>query len=145
MASTTAICDSYRGELHQAIHDFTTSTGDTFKLSMYTSTATNGAATTAYTATNEIAGTGYTATGGTLVIPASVPTVGSNKSFIDFTDLVFSTASITAASCLIYNDTAAGDPSVQVHDFGGDKTSSAADFTIQFPAFDATNAIQRLA
>ena len=145
MASTTAICDSYRGELHQGIHDFTTSTGDTFKLAMYTSTATNGAATTAYSVTNEISGTGYSAGGGTLVIPASVPTVGSNKSFIDFTDLVFSTATITAASLLIYNDTAAGDPAVQVHDFGGDKSSSAADFTIQFPAFDATNAIQRLA
>ena len=145
MASTTAICDSYKGELHQAVHDFTTSTGDTFKWAMYTSTATHGAATTAYSVTNEIAGTGYSAGGGTLVIPASVPTVGSNKSFIDFNDLTFSTATITAASGLLYNDTAAGDPSVQVHDFGGDKTSTAADFTIQFPAFDATNAIQRLA
>ncbi len=145
MASTTAITDSYKQELHKAIHDFTTSTGDTFKLALYTSTATNDASTTAFTVTNEISGTGYTSGGGTLVIPASVPTIASNKSIIDFTDLVFSTASFTAASCLIYNDTAAGDPSVQVHDFGGDKTASAADFTIQFPAFDATNAIQRLA
>jgi len=145
MASTTAITTSYKGELYKGIHDFTTSIGDTYKLSLYTSTAVNNANTTAFTVTNEISGTGYTSGGGTLVIPASVPTTGSGKAFIDFNDLVFSTASFTAASCLIYNDTAAGDPSVQVHDFGGDKTASAADFTIQFPAFDATNAIQRLA
>jgi len=145
MASTTAITDSYKGELHQGIHNFTTTTGNTFKLSLYTSAATNGAATTGYTATNEISGTGYSATGGTLVIPANVPTVVSNKSIIDFDDLVFSTATFTAASALIYNDTASGDPSVQVHDFGGNKTATNANFTITFPAFDATNAIQRLA
>lgn len=145
MASTTAITDSYKKELHEGVHTIKTTGGDTFKLSLYTSTATNGSGTTAYTVTNEISGTGYTATGGTLVIPASVPTIASNKSIIDFNDLVFSTATFTAASCLIYNDTAVGDPSMQVHDFGGDKTATAADFTIQFPAFDATNAIQRLA
>lgn len=143
MASTTAICTSFKQELMVKGHDFTTSTGDTFKIALYTSSATNGAATTAYSATNEVSGTGYTATGNTLT--NVTPTTSGTTAYTDFADTTWSTATITAASCLIYNDTAAGDPSVLVQDFGGDKTSTAADFTISFPTADASNAILRLA
>jgi hypothetical protein len=143
MASTTAICTSFKQELMVKGHDFTTSTGDTFKIALYTSSATNGAATTSYSATNEVSGTGYTATGNTLT--NVTPTTSGTTAYTDFADTTWSTATITAASCLIYNDTAAGDPSVLVQDFGGDKTSTAADFTISFPTADASNAILRLA
>lgn len=143
MASTTAICTSFKQELMVKGHDFTNSTGDTFKIALYTSSATNGAATTAYSATNEVSGTGYTATGNTLT--NVTPTTSGTTAYTDFADTTWSTATITAASCLIYNDTASGDPSVLVQDFGGDKTSTAADFTISFPTADASNAILRLA
>ena len=124
-------------------HDFTNSTGDTFKLALYTSSATLGASTTAYSATNEASGTGYSAGGGTLT--NVTPTTSGTTALTDFADLTFSSATITANGALIYNDTAAGDPSVVVLAFGGDKTSTAGDFTIQFPAADASNAIIRIA
>jgi len=137
------MCTSFKKELLTATHDFTASTGSTFKLALYTNSASFTAATTAYTATNEVSGTGYSAGGGTLtnVTPTSSGTTG----LTDFDDLTFSTATITARGALIYNDTAAGDPSVVVLDFGGDKTSTAGDFTIVFPTADASNAIIRIA
>lgn len=143
MASTTAICTSFKQELMVKGHDFTLSTGDTFNISLYTSTATNSAATTAFTATNEVSGTGYTTKGNTLT--NVTPTTSGTTAFTDFADTTWSTSTITAASCLVFNDTDAGDASVFVQDFGGDKTSTAADFTITFPAADASNAILRLA
>lgn len=143
MASTTGICTSFKQELLVKGHDFTASTGDTFRIALYTSTATNGAATTAYSATNEVSGTGYTAAGNALT--NVTPTTSGTTAITDFADTTWSTATITAASCLIYNDTDAGNASVQVHDFGGDKTSTAADFTITFPTADASNAIIRIA
>jgi len=106
-------------------------------------TATLGAATTAYSATNEASGTGYSAGGGTLT--NVTPTTSGTTALTDFADLTFSSATITANGALIYNDTAAGDPSVVVLAFGGDKSSSAGDFTIQFPTADASNAIIRIA
>lgn len=142
MASTTAMCTSFKVELLNGIHDFRT-TGDAFKIALYTSTATHDATTTAYSATNEIAGTGYTATGENLT--EVNPTSSGTTAFTDFADVTWSAATFTAASALIYNDTEAGDPSVSVHDFAGDKTATGGDFTIQFPAADATNAIIRLA
>lgn len=137
------MCTSFKKELMTATHDFTASTGNTFKLAMYTNSASFDASTTAYTATNEVSGTGYSAGGGTLT--NVTPTTSGTTAFADFADLTFSTATITARGALIYNDTASGDPSVVVLDFGADKTSTAGDFTIVFPTADASNAIIRIA
>ena len=137
------MCTSFKQELLEAVHNFKNSGGSTFKLALYTNSASFDASTTAYTATNEVSGTGYTAGGGTLT--RVDPTTSGTTAFTDFDDLTFSSATITARGALIYNDTAAGDPSVVVLDFGADKTSTAGDFTIVFPAADASNAIIRIA
>jgi hypothetical protein len=142
MAITQAMCTSFKKELLEAVHNFKNSGGDTFKIALYTSSATMSAATTAYSATNEVSGTGYTAAGNTLtrVDPSSSGTTG----FTDFADTTWSSASITARGALIYNDTDS-DKAVAVLDFGADKTASGGDFTITFPAADASNAIIRIA
>jgi hypothetical protein len=138
------MCTSFKVELMKAVHNFTTGTGNTFKLALYDNSASFTAATTAYTATNEVANSGsYSAGGGTLT--NVTPTSTSTTAFTDFADLSFTTATITAYGALIYNDTAAGDPTVCVLDFGGAKTSTAGTFTIVFPAADSTNAIIRIA
>ena len=137
------MCTSFKQELLTATHDFTNSTRNTFKLALYDNNASFTASTTAYTATNEVAGTGYSAGGGTLT--NVTPTTSGTTALTDFADLTFSTATITARGALIYNDTAAGDPSVVVLDFGADKTSTAGYFTIFFPTADASNAIIRIA
>ena len=144
MAITQALCTSFKQEILQAVHDFTASTGNTFKLALYTSSATLSAATTAYSATNEVGNSGsYSAGGGTLT--NVTPTTSGTTAFTDFDDISFTSATITARGALIYNDTAAGDPSVAVLDFGGDKTSTSGTFTVQFPTADASNAIIRIA
>lgn len=147
MAITQAMCSSFKQELLQGQHDFTASTGHTFKLALYTSSATLGASTTDYATTNEVSGTGYTAGGGTLT--NVTPTLDGTTAITDFADLTFSTATITANGALIYNTTTGGGSgttdSVIVLAFGGDKTSTAGDFTIQFPTADASNAIIRIA
>lgn len=143
MAITQAMCTSFKAELMTGTHDFTTSTGNSFKMALYTSSATLSAATTAYTATNEVSGTGYTATGQALT--NVTPTTSGTTAYTDFADVTWSTATITARGALIYNDTAAGDPAVVVLDFGADKTSTAGDFVVQFPTADASNAIIRIA
>lgn len=138
------MCTSFKKELMQAVHNFTASTGDTFKLALYTNSASFTAATTAYTVTDEVANSGtYAAGGGTLT--NVTPTSTGTTAFTDFADLSFTSATITARGALIYNDTAAGDPAVAVLDFGSDKTSTTGTFTIQFPTADATNAIIRIA
>ena len=137
------MCTSFKTELMTATHNFTNSTGNTFKLALYDNSASFTAATTAYTTSNEISGSGYSAGGGTLT--NVTPTSSSTTAFTDFADLTFSTATITARGALIYNDTAAGDPSVVVLDFGGDKTSTAGDFKIVMPTADASNALIRIA
>lgn len=137
------MCTSFKQELMEAVHNFKLSGGSTFKLAMYDNNASFTAATTAYTATDEVSGTGYSAGGGTLT--RVDPTTSGTTAFTDFADLTFSTATVTARGALIYNDTAAGDPSVVVLDFGSDKTSTAGDFTIVFPTADASNAIIRIA
>jgi hypothetical protein len=137
------LCTSFKVELLVGTHNFTTSTGDTFKLALYDNSAAFTAATTAYTVTNEVSGTGYSAGGGTLT--NVTPTSSGTTAFIDFADLTFSTATITAYGALIYNSSAAGDPAVCILDFGGAKTSTAGDFTIVFPTADASNAIVRIA
>jgi len=143
------MCTSFKQQILQAAHDFTASTGDTFKLAMYDNSASFTAATTAYTATNEVANSGtYTAGGGTLV--NVTPTSSGTTAFTDFNDLSFTSATITAFGALIYNTTpTAGlgltNPTVCVLDFGGAKTSTAGTFTIVFPTADASNAIIRIA
>jgi hypothetical protein len=142
MAITQALCTSFKQELLTAEHDFTNAS-HSFKASLYTSSATLDATTTAYTATNEVVGTGYTATGAALT--NVTPTTSGTTALTDFADLTWSTATLTARGALIYNDTHASDASVLVLDFGADKTSTAGDFTIIFPAADASNAIIRIA
>ena len=138
------MCTSFKVELMRAVHNFTTSTGNTFKLALYDNSASFTAATTAYTVTNEVAASGsYTAGGGTLT--NVTPTSSGTTAFTDFADLSFTTATITAFGAMIYNDSAAGDPSVCILDFGGAKTSTAGTFTIIFPTADASNAIIRIA
>mgnify|MGYP003633812852 CR=1 FL=1 len=138
------MCTSFKKELLQGTHNFTASSGNTFKLALYTNSASFNAATTAYTSANEVSNSGsYSAGGGTLtnVTPTSSGTTG----LTDFADLAFTSATITARGALIYNDSAAGDPTVAVLDFGADKTSTTGTFTIQFPTADASNAIIRIA
>jgi hypothetical protein len=138
------MCTSFKVELMQAVHNFTTGTGNTFKLALYDNSASFTAATTAYTVTNEVANSGtYAAGGGTLT--NVTPTSTGTTAFTDFADLSFTSATITAYGALIYNDTAAGDPSVCVLDFGGAKTSTSGTFTIIFPTADSTSAIIRIA
>lgn len=137
------MCTSFKKELMEAKHNFLLSGGNTFKLAMYTNSASFDASTTAYTATNEVSGTGYSAGGGTLT--RVDPSSSGTTAFTTFSDLTFSTATVTARGALIYNDTASGDPTVIVLDFGADKTSTAGDFTIQFPTADASTAIIRIA
>jgi hypothetical protein len=135
---------SFKQQLLQGVHNFTASTGNTFKLALYTNSASFTAATTAYTATNEVGNSGtYAAGGGTLT--NVTPTTSGTTAFTDFGDLTFTSATITARGALIYNDTAAGDPAVVVLDFGSDKTATAGDFTIVFPAAGASTAIIRIA
>jgi hypothetical protein len=138
------MCTSFKKELMQGVHNFTASTGNSFKLALYTNAASFTAATTAYTATNEVSASGsYSAGGGTLT--NVTPTTSGTTAFTDFGDLTFTSATITARGALIYNDTAAGDPSVVVLDFGSDKTSTSGDFTIVFPTANSSSAIIRIA
>jgi hypothetical protein len=143
MAITQAMCTSFKKELLEAKHNFLASGGNTFKLALYTSSATMTAATTAYSTSQEASGTNYTAGGAALTNVN--PTSSGTTAFTDFADLTFGTATVTARGCMIYNDTASGDPAVAVFDFGGDKTSTAGSFTIQFPTADASNAVIRIA
>lgn len=133
---------SFKSELMQALHNFTASTGNAFKLALYTNSASFTAATTAYTATNEVGASGsYSAGGGTLT--NITPTTSGTTAFCDFNDLTFTTATITARGAMIYNSTNSN-RSVVILDFGADKTSTAGDFTIVFPTADASNAIIRI-
>lgn len=137
------LCTSFKVEILKGVHDFTPGTGDTFKIALYTSSATLDASTTAYSATNEVAGTGYTAGGEAITtIP---PTSSETTAYLDFSDVTWSASSITARGALIYNSTAAGNPAVAVLDFGVDKTSTASDFVVSFPAANASEAIVRIA
>ena len=149
MAITQAMATSFKVEILTAYHNFGTTairaatTADTFKIALYTSSATLSAATTAYSATNEVSGTGYTAGGNTLTI-SQVPTSTSTTAWLDFADSTWSSATITANGALIYNSSQ-GNRAVAVLAFGGDKTSTAGDFTVIFPTADSSNAIIRIA
>ena len=142
MAITQAMCTSFKKELLEVTHNFKNSGGSAFKLALFTSSATLGASTTAYATTNEVSGTGYSAGGSALT--RVDPSTSGTTALTDFADLTFSTATITANGALIYNSDSS-DAAVIVLAFGGDKTSTAGDFTIQFPTADASNAIIRIA
>ncbi len=143
MAITQAVCTSFKQEILVETHDFTATTGDTFKIALYSSSATLGASTTAYSSSNEVSDSGtYTAGGGSLT--NVTPTTSGTTALTDFSDVSFTSATITARGALIYNSTDSN-KAVAVLDFGGDKTSTSGTFTIQFPAADASNAILRLA
>jgi len=146
MAITSAVCTSFKVELLKGVHNFTATTGNTFKIALYTSSATLGASTTAFSSTNEItnsSGTAYTSGGATLT--SVTPVASSTTAVCDFSDVSFTDASFTANGALIYNDSASGDPACAVIAFGSDKTVTSGTFTIQFPTADATNAIIRIA
>lgn len=143
MASTTAVCSSFKKQLLEALHDFNAG-AHAFNWALYSSSATHGAATTAYSTTNELAtASGYTQGGKTY---ANVdPVLDSTTAIVDWADPTWATASFTAASTLLYNDTHASNAAVAVWDFGGDKTASGGDFVLQLPAAAAATAILRLA
>ena len=146
MAITSAICTSFKVELLKGVHNFTATTGNTFKIALFTSSASLGASTTAYSTSNEItnsSGTAYTAGGATLT--SVTPVASSTTAVCDFNDVSYTDATFTANGCMIYNDSASGDPACVIVAFGGDKTVTSGTFTIQFPTADSTNAIIRLA
>ena len=146
MAITSAVCTSFKVELLKGVNDFTATTGNTFKIALYTSSATLGASTTAFSSSNEItnsSGTAYTSGGATLT--SVTPVASSTTAVCDFADVSYTDASFTANGALIYNDSASGDPACAVIAFGSDKTVTSGTFTIQFPTADATNAIIRIA
>jgi hypothetical protein len=144
MAITQAMATSFKVGILDGEFDFGTGTSQTFKIALFTSAATLSAATTAYTTSNEVTGTGYSAGGNTLTV-SQVPTSSGTTAFIDFADTTWTTATITARGALIYLANGTTNPAIAVLDFGGDKTSTAGNFTIQFPAADASNAILRIA
>ena len=143
MAISQAMCTSFKVELLQGVHNFTNSSGNTFNIALYTSSASLGAGTTAYTTSNEVSCTNYTAKG--QAHTNVTPTSSSTTALTDFTDETFSNVTLTARGALIYNDSASGDPAVCVLDFGSDKSASSGDFTVVFPAADSSNAIIRIA
>jgi hypothetical protein len=143
MAITQAMCTSFKKEILEAKHNFLLSGGSTFKIPLYTSSASLGAATTAYTTSAEVSGTNYTAKGNSLT--RIDPSTSGTTALTDFADTTWSSSTITARGAMIFNEDASGDTSVLILDFGSDKSSSSGDFTIQFPAADASNAIIRIA
>ena len=157
MAITQAMTTSFKAEILLAVHDFRNTGGDTFKLALYTSSATIDANTTAYTATNESTGTNYTAGGAALTnggVTASNTSTSAGTGFTTFSNLTFTNATVTARGALIYNTTPSANgtanttltnAAVAVLDFGSDKTSTAGDFTIIFPTANNTSAIIRIA
>jgi len=146
MAITSAICNSFKTEILTAVHNFTASTGNTFNLALYTSSATLSKSTTAYSSPNEItntSGTAYTAKGNALT--SVTPVLDSDTAVCDFADTSWTSASFTARGCLIFNDSHSSDASVCAIDFGGDKTVTSGTFTVEFPAAAASTAIIQIA
>ena len=146
MAITSAICNSFKVEILTAVHNFTASSGNTFNLALYTSSATINKSTTAYSSTNEISntsGSAYSAKGNALT--SVTPVLDSDTAVCDFSNSSWTSASFTANGCLIFNDSASGDPAVCAIAFGGDKTVTSGTFTIEFPAAAASTAIIAIA
>ena len=137
------MCTSFKKELMEAVHNFKNSGGSTFRLALYTNSASFTAATTAYTITNEVSGTNYTAKGNSLT--RVDPTTSSTTAYTDFADTTWSSSTITARGALLFNDSASNDATCLVLDFGADKSSSSGDFTVQFPTASSSAAIIRIA
>ena len=143
MAITTAMCTSFKKELMEGTHNFTTG-GDAFKLALYTTGASLDASTTVYVTGGEVTSTNYSAGGAALTKVSTFPKSTGTTAITDFADLTFSTVTVAARGCLIYNSTDAN-KAVAVIDFGGTKSSTSGDFTVQFPSPTATGAIIRIA
>ncbi len=142
MAISQAVCTSFKQELLVGTHNFTASSGDTFKIALYTSSASLGASTTAFSTSNEVSDSGtYSSGGGSLT--SVTPTTSGTTAICDFADISFTSATITARGALIYNSSQSN-KAVAVLDFGGDKTATSGTFTIQFPAFTTSAAILRI-
>ena len=137
------MCTSFKKELMEGVHNFKNSGGNTFRMALYTDDSSFTAATTAYTTSNEISGTNYTAKGNSLT--RVDPTTSGTTAYTDFADTSWSTATFSAMGAMIFNDSASGDPSVVILDFGALKAATAGTFTVAFPAADASNAIIRIA
>ena len=142
MAITQAMCTSFKKEILEAVHNFKLSGGDTFKIALFTSSASLDATTTAYSTSNEVSGAGYSAGGNTLT--RIDPATSGTTAFTDFANTTWSSATITARGAVIFNSTDS-DKAVAGLDFGSDKSSSSGDFTIQFPTADSSSAIIRIA
>jgi len=149
MAISQALATSFKVQLLTATHNFgtapvrATSAADTFKIALYTSSATLGAGTTAYTTSYEVTGTGYTAGGNTLTI-STTPTSSGTTAYLSFSNTTWSASTITARGALIYNSSQSN-AAVAIFDFGSDKITSSGDFTIVFPTADSSNAVIRIA
>ena len=146
MAITSAVCNSFKTEILTAVHNFTASTGNTFNLALYTSSATINKSTTAYSSTNEISntsGSAYSAKGNALT--SVTPVLDSDTAVCDFANSSWTSASFTARGCLIFNDSHSSDAAVCAIDFGGDKTVTSGTFTVEFPAVAASTAIIQIA
>ena len=151
MAISSAICNTFKRDLLKGFHDFDSSGGDTFKIALYTSSATLGASTTDYLTTNEItntSGSAYTAGGEILTNNGVTGGSAASTAYVDFADAQWTSASFTANGALIYNTTTdAGTgttDAVCVLAFGGDFTASNGTFTVQFPAANTSDAIIRI-
>ena len=145
MTISSAVCNSFKQEILVGTHNFTASSGNAFKIALYTSSASLGAGTTAYSSSNEISNTSGSAySAGGKVIVSVTPALSTDTACCDFADISYTSASFTANGCLIYNDTNA-DRAVCAVAFGSDKTVTSGTFTIQFPTADASNAILRIA
>jgi hypothetical protein len=139
------VCNNFKLGLAKAVHDFTASTGHVFRIALYTSSATMNAGTGSYTTSGEVAtGGGYTASGAVLPVASGMPVLSGSTVMIDFNDALWAASTITARGAMIYNDTASGDPSVVIIDFGVDKSSNVGDFSIIFPSASVTRAVIRI-
>ena len=146
MGITSAICNSFKQEILEAEHNFTASSGNTFNLALYDSSADLSKTTTAYTSSEEItntSGSAYSAKGNALT--SVTPVLDSDTAVCDFADTSWTSASFTARGCLIFNDSHSSDASVCAIDFGGDKTVTSGTFTVEFPAAAASTAIIQIA
>ena len=141
--TTSAVCNSFKKELLEGTHNFNASGGNSFKLSLYTSSATLGKSTTSFTTDNQVSNSGQYVSGGGALTNGGT-SVASSVAIVDFADRSFTGVTVTARGAIIYNDTATGDPAVAVLDFGADKSATSGTFTIQFPAFTTSAAILRI-
>ena len=143
MAITQAVCSSFKQELLGGVHNFTASTGDVFKIALYTSAATLDSTTTVYSSTNEASGTGYTAGGNTLTTATGSVFISGTTAYIDFDDSTWASSTISAAGALIYNSSKSN-KAVLVLSFGGTYSSTSGNFTVQFPAATSSTAVLTL-